>query len=856
MNVRHRVRHFAAISLFFAFVAFGSACDRDEGTTYSVFVTVDRSSLLADGSDSTLVFVTVLDQNSNPAPFGTRVTLATAGGGNINSTGENVAQADTAPEGIAEFRLSCTGSDPIALLATAEGQRGNYRGQIECRPAPSGNWRINVTADPRRINTGSGTTIIASATDENGNAVPRGTSLDFSISSGEGRFSGGASSVTRGTEVGGQARLTLVGGNEEGTTTVCAQFSDSGLSGAPACVAVTISDRVFTDAACIGAVSTPRVPADGRTVSNVTVTVSDRAGATVQGARVDLEIANGDILDAPNGDPIGTSISDVTDANGDLVAFVRAPTVPGTADLVAVARFTEDGAERTLPCEFSENLLYFGPPSCQFVDMTPQILGVLDSGIAETGRLRFCFTAGSEAPVAARQRVNFSWDVQIPGTELAATSALTDGEGCVEVEINTGTLSGLARVRARLAFGDSESTCTSEPLPVRGGRPTEDGWNLQCETSNVSAEITREGDEILSNCGVRCWSYLRDRWGNPVDRPEVQVFFAAEQGTIVSPVSPDANGRVETIYRPNGGLPARVPPLPGEPRYINAATGDSVNPRDMLVTIISWTNGEEAFEDANGNGFYDEGEVWVDRPEPFIDSNDNDTFDPEFPFSEQFFDVATPDRPLNRQWDDVNGRWDANTVIWNQTAVVLSGNPVAGTIAPGQAYVPDPSAPDRSPPFFSYYLVDGTQTPFGSSSFVDGPGATIPFYAVDLFLNAPGNHVGFSSELVGCQGTTVNTGGSTSVTNRGFNYYRELQGFDSAGRPATGTNVEHLQWVTRMPEFEVANSRLEIGRAFFANLSSVGGGRRCTLNTTFSSTESSSCTDLEVRITYPHPLDM
>ncbi len=40
-------------------------------------------------------------------------------------------------------------------------------------------------------------------------------------------------------------------------------------------------------------------------------------------------------------------------------------------------------------------------------------------------------------------------------------------------------------------------------------------------------------------------------------------------------------------------------------------------------TIIAWTQGEESFDDANGNGEYDFGETFRDLPEPFLDRNED-----------------------------------------------------------------------------------------------------------------------------------------------------------------------------------------------------------------------------------------
>lgn len=50
-------------------------------------------------------------------------------------------------------------------------------------------------------------------------------------------------------------------------------------------------------------------------------------------------------------------------------------------------------------------------------------------------------------------------------------------------------------------------------------------------------------------------------------------------------------------------------------------------PQNGLIDILASVNGEEAFDDLNGNGVRDANEDFVDYPEPFLDKNSNCTFD-------------------------------------------------------------------------------------------------------------------------------------------------------------------------------------------------------------------------------------
>ena len=59
--------------------------------------------------------------------------------------------------------------------------------------------------------------------------------------------------------------------------------------------------------------------------------------------------------------------------------------------------------------------------------------------------------------------------------------------------------------------------------------------------------------------------------------------------------------------------------------------GDEAPPADTLFTVVAWTTGEESFFDANGNGYFDDGDTFTpatdDVDEPYLDINGNGNFD-------------------------------------------------------------------------------------------------------------------------------------------------------------------------------------------------------------------------------------
>jgi hypothetical protein len=67
--------------------------------------------------------------------------------------------------------------------------------------------------------------------------------------------------------------------------------------------------------------------------------------------------------------------------------------------------------------------------------------------------------------------------------------------------------------------------------------------------------------------------------------------------------------------------------------------------------------GEEEFNDFNGDGEYTEGEPFWDIGEPFVDANDNNTHD----LGEDFVDLDGGDA---NAYDGPNGTWDERRQIW------------------------------------------------------------------------------------------------------------------------------------------------------------------------------------------------
>ena len=128
-------------------------------------------------------------------------------------------------------------------------------------------------------------------------------------------------------------------------------------------------------------------------------------------------------------------------------------------------------------------------------------------------------------------------------------------------------------------------------------------------------------------------------------------------------------------------------------------------PQAGLLDILAAVRGEEAFDDANGNGVHDDAESFIDYPEPFLDKNSSCSFDDvnglarltsneKVRLSDLFIDGDRDGKfgfgtnvAQNIAGTETNDRHDANTEIFLKTSVVLLqgrllqfGEPVAANL--------------------------------------------------------------------------------------------------------------------------------------------------------------------------------
>ncbi|MEZ4473397.1 MAG: hypothetical protein R3F60_21940 [bacterium] len=445
------------------------------------------------------------------------------------------------------------------------------------------------------------------------------------------------------------------------------------------------------------------------------------------------------------------------------------------------------------------------------MDPNDLIIGIRNSGLGRQDNVGLDFKVSELQQPLEGVLVKFILDeITQPGVTISAGAAAlstsnggvvvrTNAEGVASVRLVAGGTPGLAGVRAvalrpdpgdlrncaandydclfeaycgrNLGNVDRAEQCEqdrSSTVTIIAGIPSGRGIQDVCEDTIIPAFTVREGSNwLLANePGTECTLQLADRVNGRISAG-TQVFFLTEAGTVNENAAVDEDGRAITHLRVGRPAPDDVDALPYEQAAGFARRG--YNPRDGLVRMVAVARGEEDFADVDGDKIFDPNagdflEPGMDLPEPFIDANDNGTWDE----GEEYRDANN-----NNVWDDVNDRWDTSTEIWDSTTVLWTGDlfscwspftgeylglPDCGCTHPvtgedlGLDDCADNVAPDRNVPIIEFSCGQGCSAanPYNElcppGAFYFDPGAGGQLQVTGRFFDINGNCLGGRGE--------------------------------------------------------------------------------------------------------------
>lgn len=413
---------------------------------------------------------------------------------------------------------------------------------------------------------------------------------------------------------------------------------------------------------------------DSTTVT-ATLTVGGMPGA---GANLTFSTTLGE-LSLPDGGSAGTSLSATTDSSGlATVRFAETGTA-GTANITAsdsASGATGGTSVRVLEVNSIVHTTTLCGPT-----MNCTVMGIRNSGFNETANVRFTVRDAQNNPLAG---VPVVFTANNPPAGLTITPmGVSNAMGIAETSVQSGFAVGTFTVTATVAGTIAASSPT---IGVRGAKPSNQGFTIQCARVNLAAYISPAPPRALTNA---CTVTLVDRLGNPVGRV-TSVNLNSEAGAVPAnlmttgfvPGGANLNeGKGSFTFSTVGTWPAvDVAPMAADSsqypfaRQAEPSGPDGAltrNPRDGLVTLLAYTDGEEHFYDDNANGQRDPNERFIDQGEPFIDANDNNQWDSGETYAETNNDGM---------WTPPNGQWDANAKIWTVAHILYTAE-AAGSLA-------------------------------------------------------------------------------------------------------------------------------------------------------------------------------
>jgi hypothetical protein len=505
--------------------------------------------------------------------------------------------------------------------------------------------------------TAEGLSVVAIALNGSG-ATVQGVQLSFSANSGA-QISGGT--IT--TDASGRATAVLTTAGNPVPRGVTVAVSDIN-GGATASTVVTVV------APANNADPQPRLG----TLSGTTFTqgafnfqLSPLSAGGSSGFQVDVvDIANGNTVIT---DPVNFTFSSPCITAGTAVVNPAAATPnTGTATDGAVlatyqakgcsgndtvtARAVVNGTVQT--AQGTINVLPSSLASVEFVSAVPINIGLRGSGLPETSTVTFRVVNASGGPIPG-QAVTFALNTTLGGITLSPDSGVTGSNGTVSTVVTSGTVSTVVRVTATATGDGTTVSSQSEQLTITTGIPDQDSFSLSAECANV------EGLNI-DNVQVPMLLLASDRFNNPAPN-STAVTFTTEGGSIVGSCNMQ-DGACTVNWRSQNPRPLA---------YNGCATGDLNFEDDSLCsiasvtggsaragrsTVLAFAEGEESFDDTNGDGLYGVGETFADLPEAFLDVNEDGARQPPATLPSPSPTESFRDFNINGAYDLADGKFN------------------------------------------------------------------------------------------------------------------------------------------------------------------------------------------------------
>ena len=578
----------------------------------TVDVTATPAIVIADGNSTSQIRAHVFETSSNVAVSAENVSFGATLG-----TIPNLAQTDAS--GLATVLLTSSTTTGNAVITASVGS--SLSDQVEVTFAPSTPTTLSLTAAPTilladNISTSSLTAVV---TDQNGNPVPNGTQVRFSIPP----QSGSLENLR--TTVGGVANNILTSSSTPDTLMIVAWAESNPAARDSVQVTYVVGPASVVNLSA----QSDTLQANGIAVDSVTAHVTDAVGHALSNVEVLFTTTVGNI-----------TASRVTNGSGDArVAFTSPQT--GTALITATAG--------TAVGNYTIYLIPGTPNSIQ-MEYFPSSVGVRGSGRNETLLITATVRDANNNTVVDGTPVYFNINNSPGGGDfLSSTGAIPTINGQATVSYNSGTVSGSVRIRALC----ESITAVSTEILIYAGPPYIENINNGCVTSHMSlasSPCSMFGMDFVGD-SVTLLALVGDRYNNPVT-PGTAVYFTTSGGVVTTGTGytdssgfarvtlysgnplPTVDRWLNTLSDPNIGgaiLCSATPTQPGMAKVMASsagvdANGDSVTVWAATDVIFDYRQPQLALRSASINGDPTERELFIGENALITVA----TYDPDF----------------------------------------------------------------------------------------------------------------------------------------------------------------------------------------------------------------------------------
>jgi hypothetical protein len=369
------------------------------------------------------------------------------------------------------------------------------------------------------------------------------------------------------------------------------------------------------------------------TVSAVNVSLTSATAAPAAVSAYGSSVITVNVSGASSSSPVTVNFSSTCASAGKAILSPTSITVTGSTATTTYQDNACAGTDRisaavTGTSQQQQVDLAVAAPAIQaleFASASPATICLAGSGCAGTSVVQFSLKDQSGKPIAGRE-VSFFLDNANVAT-LSASSAKTLDTGIAQVSVSAKSIPSPIRVRASVTLADGTTLNTySNALAVSAGLPVQSAMSFSASVYNPDGFV-RDGTE--SDIRVQ----LNDRFGNAV--PDGTVVSFVSEGASVIPSSCTTASAVCNV------------------KFITS----NFRPTNGRVSVVAFAKGEEAFNDANGDNLYTEGEAFTDLGPIFVDKDENGA-------------MAAQGEYLTG--DTRNGKWDANTYVGVARVFTLS----------------------------------------------------------------------------------------------------------------------------------------------------------------------------------------